>query len=52
MLYVQIVECPKDFTLFWMHTSKEKLQVYKELYPEKFKDLDIRSENRERIKIR
>ena len=52
MIGIQIIECPKDGTLFWVHINEKKLQKYKELYPDKFKDLNIRSENQERRKIR
>jgi len=52
MIAVQIIECPKDGTLFWVHINRDKLRNYKELYPEKFKDLSIKPENQERIKLR
>jgi hypothetical protein len=52
MPYIQIVECPKDFTLFWMHINRERILIYKQLYPEKFKGLDVKLENQERIKIK
>jgi hypothetical protein len=51
-IYIQIVECPKDFNIFWMHTNKERLLIYKELYPLKFKDLDIKPENKGEIKMK
>lgn len=52
MIAVQVIECPKDGTLFWVHISEEKLKNYKELYPDIFKDLKIESQIKERRKIR
>ncbi len=36
MIATEIVECPKDGVKFWMHINDNKLNTYKELYPEKF----------------
>ena len=50
--YTQIVECPKDFTVFWAHTDRRTLEIYKNLYPAKFKDLVIEPENHREIKMK
>lgn len=49
---VEIVECPKDFTKFWFHNERDNLERLKTYLPEKFKDKDIRPENKEGGKMR
>jgi hypothetical protein len=47
MIAAQIVKCPKDGTFFWMHLDENRLNTYRELYPEKFSKLKLPSETKE-----
>lgn len=34
---VLIIECPQDFTKFYLHLNKDSVEYCRELYPDKFK---------------